>query len=266
MAYIKKIIMTWNLATGSAHHNSISIQQDWREDNSVFDPEICQRAIWLSPDVKRIFEDTKTQALEEIGKLDSISEIEKAPILDNCINSIEAYGIEAEDFRIDSTWWCIIWEDKEFKINPEWDIWESLTWPNKWTQYFLKAAAIRETTKAKKKIPTKKDWFRILNAINPNIKYKTYYQNDWSIKAKLKIWNTWYHCSSSWLWREKKGAYYMIADTGRACLIWEQSIDLGSEDTDDNNGKPVRCLSDLYMPINPVWTWEKVLSILNLRK
>lgn len=63
--------------------------------------------------------------------------------------------LEEYNFKIDSTWW----EEKNInwvtiKINKEWDVVEYTKWRFKWEQLFSWNAAMRETKKYWKKIPT----------------------------------------------------------------------------------------------------------------
>ena len=77
--------------------------------------------------------------------------------------------LEDFNFRVDSTGWkeIIVGDWTKVKINPEWDISEYLEdWPNweklKWEQLFTWHAAMRETQKAEKRIPTDEEFDKLL--------------------------------------------------------------------------------------------------------
>ena len=98
-------------------------------------------------------------------------------------------GLELEDFKIDSEGWTefVLLDGARVKANPEGDVTELLDGEFAGQQYFTWHAAMRETAKAGKRMPTEQEWFRIIRAINPKIDHLGSWQEDVSIKGALKL-------------------------------------------------------------------------------
>ncbi|MBP9158258.1 MAG: hypothetical protein KBF53_10855 [Sphingobium sp.] len=79
--------------------------------------------------------------------------------------------LESENFRIDSTGWKVrtLEDGTRVKINPEGDVTEILGGDFDGEQRFTPAAALRETAKAGKRIPTVVEWYGIMSTIEPEI-------------------------------------------------------------------------------------------------
>ena len=76
---------------------------------------------------------------------------------------IKTLQLEDSNFWIDSKGWKTKVEDWiKVKVNSEWDIWEFAEWEFKWEQLFTWDAAMRETEKAGKKIPTRGQWEELI--------------------------------------------------------------------------------------------------------
>jgi len=97
-------------------------------------------------------------------------------------SSAKKLELEEYNFKINSTWWK---EKKnhqgiKYKVNPEWDITECLEWELKWEQLFSYEAAIRETEKVWKKIPTDEEFDELVKRKKdvPNLPLAGYRNTD----------------------------------------------------------------------------------------
>ena len=156
------------------------------------------------------------------------------------LEALEKSWLESNNFRVDSSKWEM-WLDLlswvEYLINPEWDIIElKSNWKKE--QLFSQEAAIRETQKYSRKIPTKEQWQKI----------SSLYWQDWE-KLSKQLW-----LQTVGYWDPLKKKYYND-DSG---LYWalDSNWQLGQSIFFDknrilfypiNNTKnflPVRCIRD----------------------
>ena len=83
-------------------------------------------------------------------------------ILERIKNLLEPQ-LEDFNFRVDSTNWnIIIVNEQRYRENKEKDIWELLDYSAKGEQLFTWEAAMRETKKAGKRLPTDEEFSRLL--------------------------------------------------------------------------------------------------------
>lgn len=111
-------------------------------------------------------------------------------ILDSKEAQLDFPRLETEDFRVvpDETWKKIKSGWLELLQNPEGDIIELTTWFKwKWQQYFSWDAAIRETAKAWKSIPTMEQLWQIFHTIVPNLIMDHNIQECWDIIDILEL-------------------------------------------------------------------------------
>jgi hypothetical protein len=93
--------------------------------------------------------------------------------------------LEEENFRVDSTHWEIkkLRNGMQIKINPERDITEICEGKYALEQHFSHKAAIRETTKAGKRMPSNGEWRSICTPIQAEIREKKDEYNNTVIEA-----------------------------------------------------------------------------------
>ena len=74
--------------------------------------------------------------------------------------------LEPQNFRIDSAGWVQKSDRNEVRYleNPEGDVWELKDGPSAGEQHFTLVAAMRETAKAGKRMPTKTEWEEVIEA------------------------------------------------------------------------------------------------------
>lgn len=101
-------------------------------------------------------------------------------------------SLEKENFRVNSVGWKEKTLPENFpacqtrvKINPEGDIIELIEGEFKGEQFFTFDAALRETMKVGKRIPSKEEWIEIFHSINPSVSSELSWQNDISIRETL---------------------------------------------------------------------------------
>jgi hypothetical protein len=97
--------------------------------------------------------------------------------------------LERANFRIDSSAWKTgIFDDgTRVKINPEGDVTELLEGEFAGQQYFSLPAAIRETAKVGKRMPTKEKWAAIMLSVNPSLEPEYGWQDDCSVRETLGL-------------------------------------------------------------------------------
>lgn len=97
--------------------------------------------------------------------------------------------LDRANFRIDSsTWKTDVFDDgSKVKINPEGDVTEILEGEFAGNQYFSLHAAIRETAKARKRMPTKEGWAAIIRSVNPSLNPENGWQDDVSVRETLGL-------------------------------------------------------------------------------
>lgn len=86
--------------------------------------------------------------------------------------------MEPEDFRIDSSGWRPVrlrqWPsgtcDREVLVNPEGDVWEALLSDGVTAQFFTLSAALRETARAGKRLPSRKEWETAVTEADPSVR------------------------------------------------------------------------------------------------
>ena len=77
-------------------------------------------------------------------------------IIDNKLHKL-VWVLDEEDFRVNSEWWEISSKNNNLLISPCWWIIEEMEWINKWKQFFIKSAMIRELNKAWKVLANRGD-------------------------------------------------------------------------------------------------------------
>lgn len=87
-----------------------------------------------------------------------------------CLNRSDEFGLERENFRIDSSDWktATLADGTRIKINPRADAIEILDHPNRGEQLFTWAAAMRETSKAGRLMPSASRWIEIIRSATPD--------------------------------------------------------------------------------------------------
>lgn len=109
---------------------------------------------------------------EIIQKLDRIIEL-----LENKKSSESRLEFEPHNFRVNSdNWKKITVNEKEYLENPEKDVWELNDGELKGEQLFTWDAAIRETKKARKRMPTDEEFTELLKIKSdmPNVVFAGY--------------------------------------------------------------------------------------------
>lgn len=86
-------------------------------------------------------------------------------------NRSAEYGLEPENFRIDSTGWeeKTLDDGTRVKTNPEGDVTELLDGEFAGEQHFSQNAALRETAKAGKRMPTIGEWSEMIRSRYPDV-------------------------------------------------------------------------------------------------
>ena len=141
---------------------------------SLVTPEIsalaeeAMRLLETSTEIQRVFEEARKQNQRKFTW---------------DLESLEKSKLELFNFRVDSTSWTKKLDKTSwitYKESSTWDIWEYVDWvPEelKWEQFFTWDAAMRETTKVWKRMPTDEEWIKICKP----------YWNDWEWLSK-KLW------------------------------------------------------------------------------
>lgn len=143
--------------------------------------------------------------------------------------------LEQENFKIESTGWEKKHDDYsgiDYLENPEGDVWEIASGEFKGEQLFTWDAAMRETKKAGKRIPTYKEFSKLLKTKDdmPNLNFTGYRDTDgsfYALGANAYFWSSSQSGTSAW---------YRYLLSGCATVIRV----LGSK----ANGFSVRCLND----------------------
>lgn len=154
--------------------------------------------------------------------------------------ALERLWLESFDFKIDSSNWTR-WEDingTKYLINPEKDIWEIILPDGTREQLFTQIAAIRETQKAWKTIPTKEQFAKIR---------ELYWQN-WE-KLSKELWlpmkGYWSQLDNLY-YRDSMGHYWSISSYNSLwySLHFDKNIVLINTVNSIRNAFPVRCTRD----------------------
>lgn len=97
--------------------------------------------------------------------------------------------LDIENFRIDSSGWKLerLPDGGRVKTNPEGDVFELLDGEFVGEQFFTLDAALRETSKAGKWIPTKDEWNEIIRSITPGIDPSGGWQDDVLVRDSLGL-------------------------------------------------------------------------------
>lgn len=93
--------------------------------------------------------------------------------------------LEEKNFRVNSEWWCVNFNDENLLISPCWWIVEIRNGEFKWEQLFNRGAAIRELNKAWKELPT---YDELKNFITP---YGVWYVNFKRHYCSNDFWYLW---------------------------------------------------------------------------
>lgn len=98
-------------------------------------------------------------------------------------------ALENINFRIDSTGWAekIDAHGVRYLENPAGDITELIEGEHAGEQFFSFDAALRETSIAGKRVPTKEEWGNIIRTINPSIDPDGSWQEDVSVREALGL-------------------------------------------------------------------------------
>lgn len=154
------------------------------------------------------------------------------------LEALEKSWLESNNFRVDSSkWemWLDLLSEVEFLINPEGDIIElKVNWKKE--QLFTQEAAIRETQKYGKKLPTKLDWQKISAS----------YWQDWERLSK----ELWLKAVGYWDWPKKKFyldnmAHFWALDSNDKLgysIHFDRSNILINQINNTKNFLPVRCI------------------------
>ena len=159
--------------------------------------------------------------------------------------------LEERNFRVKSDDWArITVGSKEYKINPEKDIWEFLEGNLKGEQLFTWEAAVRETEVTGKRIPTAKEFRELLRTREdmPNLAFAGRYGSggkDFEVEYYRKV------DAYFWSYRnmERKTAWICFIHSDERDLCHEPNIigyDDGEDDDGDNKivGLSVRCIKE----------------------
>ena len=145
--------------------------------------------------------------------------------------------VEEHNFRVDSTGWKKIEIDGyDFLENPEQDIWEMINCDDKelnGEQLFTWDAAMRETKKAGKRMPTNEEWDEILknNRDNlPNIKHAGFRDTNGSYGPRSR---------STYLWSSTQ-----VVDSAWTRRLSYTHTDVDRYERSKAYGFSVRCLRD----------------------
>ena len=124
----------------------------------------------------------------------------------NDIKSLLTQGVvklelEPHNFRVNSDGWQKITVDgKEYLQNPEKDIWELLEEGYRGEQLFTWGAAMRETKKAGKRMPTDEEWTALIGDEDHNNSQKEKFLNPIYCGLRLTDGTFYYLGSSQYLW------------------------------------------------------------------
>jgi len=154
------------------------------------------------------------------------------------LEALERSWLESSNFKVDSSNWEK-WEDVngiKYFINPERDIWEIILPDGTTEQLFTQVAAIRETQKVWKKLPTKEQLERLC---------EVFWQN-WEKISKglwLPIRGYWSQ-SDNLYYRDAWGHYWLSSSnnsTGRS-LHFNKNFIFIKVVNSTKNAFPVRCI------------------------
>ncbi len=108
-------------------------------------------------------------------------------------------GFEDHNFRVDSTGWE---KEGEYLVNKTKDIWELTDEGYEGEQLFTWSEAMRETKKAKKRMPTDKEFTKLLKTKKdmPNLVYAGYgYGGSWDLLGSAgHFWSSSQNVVSAW--------------------------------------------------------------------
>lgn len=111
--------------------------------------------------------------------------------------ALEKSWLELFNFRVDSTGWKLETKGEiQVKVNPEWDVWEYVSWVDKkiiWEQLFTRESAMREAEKCWKILPTKEQWEEICKPYNNGEKLS---QDLWLVFAGSRDWTSGHYNNS----------------------------------------------------------------------
>ena len=150
------------------------------------------------------------------------------------------------NFRIDSTGWNkIIYDGKEYLVNPTNDIWEITDGDCKGEQLFTWEAAMRETQKAGERMPTDEEFSEILKTKEdvPNLVFPGY-------RYTTGAYGT-------------RGAYmYFWSSTQSSPNVWGRYLDSSYSTvyryaTTKANGFSVRCVEEIPQSLKYTTTLKK---------
>ena len=132
-------------------------------------------------------------------------------------NRSREFGLDPCNFRIDSTGWreWVTPNGILVKISPNGEVLELLQGELAGEQLFTLEAALAETFKCGKLIPTRKQWNEIISGIRGDIDLEGSWQDDVSIRNVLGLRLAGYRDPSS-------GAVYYL---GSRAFVWSSSRD-----------------------------------------
>jgi len=164
--------------------------------------------------------------------------------------------IDPANYRIDSAGWkeLALPDGTRVKTNPEGDVWEVPDGPFKGEQHFTLDAALRETAKAGKRMPTESEWQRVLYRVAVELDGKSGRIDGYGIAENLGLPLTGYRCPfGSCCYGQAWCGYYWASPTASENVAYGLFSDVSArifsvkgEDADELRpfGFSVRCLKD----------------------
>ena len=134
------------------------------------------------------------------------NEIEKIKeFLDTLLDKKSNLQFEPHNFKINSkSWKKITVNGEEYKVNSKKDVWEILEGYGKGEQLFTYIAAIRETQKAGKRMPTDEEFTELLKTKEdmPNLVFYGYRDTDGSFYGRTTyalLWSSTESGTGAWI-------------------------------------------------------------------
>lgn len=158
--------------------------------------------------------------------------------------------LDKENFRIDSTGWKLekLSDGTRVKTNPEGDVTELLDGEFAGEQYFTLPAALRETAKAGKRLPTKEEWATIVRSVNPAIDPGGGWQDDTLVRETfgLELAGHRNYGAAAFYLQNTLGFYWGTSPAGTGCVVVRFSATqmLPAVINHPAYGFSVRCLAD----------------------
>jgi hypothetical protein len=162
----------------------------------------------------------------------------------------EAFApLERSNFRIPSDGWEMLTlsDGTRVKTNAQRDIWELCFGEIAGEQHFTIEAAIRETEKAGKRMPTWDDWFDIIRTTRPDIDENGGWKDDQSVREKFGLKLAGYHNTrlAEHIYPGATGYYWTAGSPeteGYYLLLTKHQV-IPARNAVAANGFSVRCLA-----------------------